>query len=281
MKKIKVKARAKINLTLDVLGVEQNYHTLNMLVSTIDLHDTIIIKKRKDNIINLKMKGLPVDSSMVDNNAYKSAKLFMQTFGTYGVDIIIDKKIPVAGGLGGSSADIAGVLNGMKKLFEKRKSVLPLANALGSDSGYLLTGGYALLSGRGEKIKPIDIDKKFYLLILTENTPISAKESYKTFDKQNKTYLPCTKVALKAIEKKDYSLFFKALKNDLYPASLEILPKLKDNISAIKETGADAVLMTGSGSAVYGLFESKAKRNKAYKKLLSAYKGQLIKAETN
>lgn len=281
MKKIKVKARAKINLTLDIIGIEQNYHSLNMLVSTIDLYDTIVIKKRKDNLINLKMKGLSVDSPIVDNNAYKAAKLFMQTFGTTGVDITIDKKIPIAGGLGGSSADIAGVLNGMKKLFEKRKSVLPLANALGSDSGYLLTGGYAVLSGRGEKIKKIQIDKKFYLLILTESAPISAKESYKTFDKQNKTYLPCTKVALRAIEKKDYALFYKALKNDLYPASLELLPKLKDNILSIKETGADAVLMTGSGSAVYGLFESKTKRNKAYKKLLQEYKGQLIKTETN
>lgn len=281
MKKIKIKARAKINLTLDVLGLEQNYHNINTLVSTIDLHDKILIKKRKDRLINLKMKGLPVDSPILENNAYKACKVFIQKFDTSGVDVIVNKRIPIAGGLGGSSADIAGVLNGLKELFDIKESVLPLANSLGSDSGYLLTGGYAVLSGRGEQIEQVSIDKKFYILILTENTPISAKESYKVFDKQNKTYKPCTKIALKAIEKKDYALFYKALKNDLYPASLEILPKLKENINAIKEAFADAVLMTGSGSSVYGLFESKKKRNRAYKKLLPLYSKRLIKAETN
>ncbi len=281
MKKIKIKARAKINLTLDVVGVEEKYHNLNTLVSTIDLYDTIVIKKRKDRLINLKMKGFKVDSPIVENNAYKACRLFMQIFGTTGADITVDKKIPIAGGLGGSSADIAGVLNGLKELYEVKESVLPLANALGSDSGYLLTGGYAVLTGRGDKIEQVNIDKKLHLLIITENTPISAKESYKIFDKQNKTYVPCTKIALKAMEKKDYQLFFKALKNDLYPASYEIFPKLKENISALKNGNADAVLMTGSGSSVYGLFESKKKRNKAYKKLAPFFKEQLIKTQTN
>ena len=280
MKKIKLKARAKINLTLDVLGVEQNYHKINTLVTTIDLHDTIVIKKRKDNHIKLYMKGLPLDLPTMENNAYKASKMFLQEFGTTGVDITITKNIPIGGGLGGSSSDIAGVLNGMKSLFAVQDSVLPIANALGSDSGYLLSGGYAVLSGRGEKISQKYIDKKLYLLIITEDEPVSAKSSYQTFDKQGKSYKPCTKIALKALEEGENEKFCKVIKNDLFPASNEILPEIKTNLLALKKAGADAQLMTGSGSAVYGLFFDEKKRNKAYRSLLPLYKGHLIKTET-
>lgn len=280
MKKIKVKARAKINLTLDVLGIEGKYHNISTLVSTIDLHDIIIIKKRKDKRITLTMKGLPVDVATVDNNAYKACKKFIEKFGTLGVDIVVKKNIPVGGGLGGSSADIAGVLRGLKELFEINESVLPIANELGSDSGYLLSGGYAVLTGRGDKIEQKEIEKQLYLLIITENEQVSAKNSYKTFDKQGKTYKPCTDIALKALESGDNDKFVRTIKNDLYSASCEILPEIKANLTALKKAGADAFIMTGSGSAVYGLFFEEKQRNLAYKKLLPLYKGQLIKAKT-
>lgn len=280
MRKIKLKAHAKINLTLDILGVEGKYHKINTLVSTIDLHDKIILKKRRDKRITLQMKGLPIDLPIVENNAYKACKSFMEKFGTMGVDITIYKNIPIGGGLGGSSADIAGVLNGMKQLFEEQDSVLPLANELGSDSGYLLSGGYAVLSGRGEKISQKYLDKKMYLLIITEDTPVSAKMSYTTFDKQGKTYKPCTKTALKALEEGDNEKFLKVIKNDLTTASCEILPEIKTNLVALNKASADAFIMTGSGSSVYGLFFDEKKRNLAYKKLLPLYKGHLIKAQT-
>jgi 4-diphosphocytidyl-2-C-methyl-D-erythritol kinase len=280
MKKVKLKARAKINITLDILGVEQNYHMLSTLVSTIDLHDTITITKRKDKLINLKMKGIKVDAPITENNAYKACKMFMQKFDTAGVNITINKNIPIAGGLGGSSADIAGVLNGMKTLFEVEDSVLPLANALGSDSGYLLTGGYAVLHGRGEKIERQDLDRKLYLLIITEDKQISAKLGYATFDAQGKTYAPCTDMALKALKEGDKETFAKVIKNDLYPASCQILPEITQNLASLKKVNADAFVMTGSGSAVYGVFFDKKARNRAYKNLLPLYKGHLLKAET-
>ena len=280
MKKIKIKAHAKINLTLDVLGVEGKFHNISTLVSTIDLCDEIILKKRKDKRITLEMKGLPVDLPIVENNAYKACKKFVQEFGTFGADIIVNKKIPIGAGLGGSSADIAGVLNGMKKLYNLPDSILPLANDLGSDSGYLVSGGYAVLSGRGDKIQSQDIDKKLYLLLITESEPVSAKSSYTTFDRQGKTYKPCTKTALKALKDGDMDKFLKVIKNDLSHPSCEILPEIKNNLLSLKKAGAQAQVMTGSGSAVYGLFFDKKKRDKAYKKLLPLYKGQLIRAET-
>lgn len=279
MKKVVIKAPAKVNLTLDVLGVENGYHKIKTLVSTIDLYDTITIKKRKDSRINLIMKGVPVNCETTENNAYKAGKAFADKYKTLGVDIIVNKKIPVGAGLGGSSVDIAGVLNGMKRLYEKEE-VLSLANELGSDSGYLLDGGYAVLTGRGDKVDKKDIKEKLYLLIITDDKSITAKESYKLFDKQEKTYKPCTASAEKALKENDFYRFCLILKNDLTSASASKVEEIKANLIALKKAGASAQIMTGSGTAVYGIFPSKGQRQKAYKKLYPLYKKKLIKAQT-
>ena len=280
MKKVKIKARAKINLTLDVLGVTGNYHDIKSLVTSIDLYDQIVIRKRKDTKITLKCKGIPIDCEMTNNNAYKAAKLFIKTFKTSGVDIVINKKIPIGAGLGGSSADIAGVLNGMKELFELDGDLLPLANSLGSDSGYMLTGGYAIITGRGENIANMGVHKTLYLLIVSEEKAISAKASYKAFDKIGKIFDQCTLEAEKALEENDFNKFTSLIKNDLYHGSKEIVSEIQANLLALKKAGAPAAVMTGSGSAVYGVFENKKQRDISYKKLLPLYGNKLIKAQT-
>ena len=211
MRKTVVKAPAKVNLTLDVLGAENNYHEIKTLVSTIDLSDKIIIKPRKDSHINVTMKGIEIDCSLTDNNAYKAAKLYMDKVSSRGADIVIQKNIPVGAGLGGSSADIAGVLIGMQKAFKQNADLLPLANSLGSDSGYLLSGGYAVLSGRGEKIAQKNINQKLYFIIITDNKPVSSRLSYKTFDEQGKTYKPCTASAEKALKEGQFEKYFFSL----------------------------------------------------------------------
>lgn len=279
MKKVVIKAPAKVNFTLDVLGTENGYHKIKTLVSTIDLYDKITIKKRKDSRVNLIMKGLPVDCEITENNAYKTANAFTEKYKTLGVDIIIDKKIPVSAGLGGSSADIAGVLNGMRKLFQENE-VLSIANELGSDSGYLLEGGFAVLTGRGEKIEKKNINEKLYLLIITEDKKITSKESYRLFDKQEKTYKPATVSVEKALRDKDYYRFYLLLKNDLLNASSSKVEEIKLNLNALKKAGAKAQVMTGSGTAVFGIFASKTERQKAYRKLYPLYKDKLIKAQT-
>ena len=279
MKKIVINSPAKVNFTLDVLGMEENYHKIKTLVSTIDLFDKITIKKRKDSRINLVMKGIPVDCEITDNNAYKAAKAFTEKYKTLGVNIIINKKIPVGAGLGGSSVDIAGVLSGMQKLFETEE-VLSIANSLGSDSGYLLEGGFAILTGRGEKIDKKDIKEKIYLLIITEDKKITSRESYKLFDKQEKMYKPCTASAEKALKDKDFYRFSLILKNDLTSASASKVEEIKANLIALKKAGASAQVMTGSGTAVFGVFNSKRERQKAYKALYPLYKNKLIKAQT-
>jgi len=277
--KVKQKMPAKINLTLDITGVNERFHEINSLVASIDVCDTVTIIKRKDDIVTLREKGIPAGCSTVDNNAFKAAKLFMQTFHTNGVDIIIDKKIPVSGGLGGSSADAVAVLIGMNKLYKVGAALKPLADKLGSDTGYMLGGGYAKISGRGDIVTKIDSDKTLYLLLIAEDTGITAKECYKLYDELN---LPITHSADKAVEiltknsENWLEEFSNTVKNDLYEPSKLKINNLESNILALKNSGALVSLMTGSGSTVYGIYENKRARDDAFKELKKTIPERLL-----
>ncbi|MBE5754222.1 MAG: 4-(cytidine 5'-diphospho)-2-C-methyl-D-erythritol kinase [Clostridiales bacterium] len=280
MKKLTVLTPAKLNLTLDVLGVNGNFHDIESLVVSINLFDKITVKARQDGKITLLTKGREVDCPVIENNAYKAAKLFVDTFGTTGVDIIVDKNIPVAGGLGGSSADIAGVLNALNALYGINGEIELLANDLGSDAAYMLHGGVAVMKGRGEIIETSDADRKIYLLLITEDTQIAARNCYKKFDQKKKLYPSVTQKAERILYTGDLEQLFPLLKNDLGEAAAELVPNIKHNIFNLKKAGAANALVAGSGPTVYGVFEEKAERDKAYKKLTALYGKSLIKAET-
>ena len=119
MNTVKVKAYAKVNLTLEIVGSEKEFHLLDSLVASVDLFDYIVLKKRKDKLSSITMHGLGSETIPPEkNNALKAAERFSQIFGVNGVDITVYKNIPMGAGLGGSSADIGGVLKGMAKLYE-------------------------------------------------------------------------------------------------------------------------------------------------------------------
>ncbi len=280
MKKITIKAKAKINLTLDILGVSGGYHLLESLVCSINLFDKITVKKRKDDIITLKNKGLDIDCPIPENNAFKAGVLFKETFNTSGVDIVIDKKIPIGGGLGGSSADIAGVLNAMKKLFGVEQEVSELANKLSSDACYMLKGGYAVMSGRGDKVEWLKKDKKLYFVLFPDWKSVSTRACYKKFDQLNESYDECTKKVLTALYADDQKSFLEGLKNDLYESAKQINPDIELNLLALKNAGSKNNIMTGSGSAVVGVFTDKKERDSVYKLLLSRFGNRIYKAET-
>ncbi len=281
MKKLKLKTPAKINLTLDVLGVNaQGFHDIRSFVTSIDVYDYITLKKRSDFKFDLKCKGIDPKCSMSDNNAYKSAKRFAKAFKTNGVSIVVDKHIPVGAGMGGSSADIAGVLNGMKTLFSITDSVKPLADSLGSDSSYMLKGGLAILNGRGDEQEFLSLDFEFYLLIVLQDEVIASKQCYQRFDEQNKIYSPCTDAIVSALKNKDFNEFCRLAKNDLYSSTASFIPEIENNIKALKDAGAPLAIMTGSGSAVVGVFDNAKERDKAYKKLKKTCGKKILKAKT-
>ena len=278
MKKVKVKIPAKINLTLDVLGEKNGYHEISSLVASLDIYDEITVMPLKEDIISLKFYGSPVYCETKKSNAYFAAEAFRKEFSSGGVDIRIKRNIPVAAGLGGSSADIAGVLSGMKKLYGVKKDLGFIAERLGSDVNYMMQSGYAVISNRGEQVRTVNADAKIYVVVLLGTKGVSAGESYRVFDELKNTYAKSTDNAVKFLEREDMENLFGVIKNDLQDASEKILPEISYSLSILQ--GFGKALMTGSGSAVYAVFSEKGKRNAAYKKLKKVFGERVIKAET-
>lgn len=279
MKKVKIKVPAKINLTLDITGVKDGYHVIESLVASVDVFDIISVKKRKDNYVSVSFSGLPAGVSGEKSNAYFAAQAFKKEFGTSGADITVERHIPAAAGLGGSSADIAGVLAAMGKLYRVGRDLTYIANGLGSDVAYMLKGGYAVMKNRGEIVESVcGVKSRFYILIVAGSKGVSTGESYNGYDKIGKAYRRRTAAAVGFLQENDADNFFKVLKNDLYFSSAEILPEIKETIARLKNFGT--AVMTGSGSAVYGIYKTKKERDKAYKALFSEYGERLIKAKT-
>lgn len=278
MNKITVKSKAKVNFTLDICGVENGFHNISSIVCSISVFDRVIVKKRKDNKITLKCRGLEIGCDYLDNNAYKTAKLLQEKFNTSGVDIFIDKKIPVGGGLGGSSADICAILIAMKKLFSLDVDLVEIANSLGSDTGYMLNGGWAVISGRGDVVEKLDCPCEFYLLLIKDQKSVLAKDCYKLYDKLNQLSSSSTQKAKQYLLSGDKVNFLSCMGNDLYAPAKQLNPQIEINFNHLKQIAP--CVMTGSGSTVVGVFLSKKALNQVYKKLKPIYQENLIKTKT-
>ena len=272
MESVRVKSYAKLNLTLHITGAEGGYHMLDSIVTTVDLYDLIVLKKRRDSLVSVTMRGQGSESiAFDDNNAVKAAQAFIEKFKTKGVDITVYKNIPMGLGLGGSSADSAGVLKGLAQLYkiDDFEGVAKLADENGSDTRYMLTGGYARLKGRGERGFHIDSKLKLNFLLIAPAEGVSTAECYKTFDKIGVFGGDGGKAeaALKAGD-------IRALAGSLCNALTIPAKMLSGSVSKAFEDLAAfdplAVNMTGSGSGVYALFETP--EFAAYAK--SRYKGK-------
>ncbi len=257
---VREKAYAKINLCLDITGKDGDYHEIDTLVATVDIFDSLTVTKRKDDKVVVRTGGgfYKLPDNARDNNAYKAAELFRTTFATKGVDIVINKRIPVAGGLGGSSADIAATLKAMKKLFAIDCDLKPLADSLGSDSGYMLSGGFARLRGRGEEVVRLDFgDLKLHLLIATPKTGVNTAACYAKYDEIGfaSPTVFCVDETIENLSKKVFTK--QDFYNALYPAAKAVNPEVERVYGLIDRLSPLATFMSGSGSSVVGMFSSK------------------------
>ncbi|MGN1480720.1 4-(cytidine 5'-diphospho)-2-C-methyl-D-erythritol kinase, partial [Porcipelethomonas sp.] len=185
MNSIKVKASAKINLTLDVTGKTDNgYHLIESIFQSIGIYDYLTISKTEYGIIlSCDTPGIPCDSS---NIAYKAAKLFLDETGIdSGVKIDIEKHIPSQAGLGGGSSDGAGVLFSMNRLFGTGMSVSDLAEIgkkVSADTTFFLYGGTAFVQGTGEIINSIRYIPPVNIVVAKGQSGISTPQAYKLID---------------------------------------------------------------------------------------------------
>ncbi len=250
-------------MTLEITGVEKGYHLLDSLVASIDLFDLIVLKKRKGKLSSVTMKGMGSESIPPEkNNALKAAEAFSAAFETDGVDVTVYKNIPIGAGLGGSSADIVGVLNGMAKLYgiTDRAKLKEIADSLGSDTGYMLDGGFARMTGRGERVERLSLANELHFLLICPHTTVSAGECYRAYDVQPKTLeyrgVPAED-CIRSLEKRNINEVGMYLMNDLFRAACSLNPDVGKAYEEAESFSPLGVTMTGSGSCVLAMFESK------------------------
>ncbi|MCM1438090.1 MAG: 4-(cytidine 5'-diphospho)-2-C-methyl-D-erythritol kinase [Roseburia sp.] len=254
----RVKSYAKINLTLDVAGVAGGFHMIDSVVASIDIYDLITAKRRSDGRVFVTMHGFGSENIPPEkNNAVKAAEAFVSAFNTLGADITVWKNIPVGAGLGGSSADVAGVLNAMAKLYGVTDfaALKGVADGLGSDCGYMLTGGWARISGRGEKVKRLNGGLKLNLGLLVPESGVSTAECYALCDGLPRAQFTSDR-AEAAVSAGDKQALCKSLSNGLTAAAVKINSEVGECISELESFAPLGVNMTGSGSGVYAVFEN-------------------------
>lgn len=257
MKTVSVNAYAKVNFTLDILGRDGGYHLLDSLVSTVSLFDSVTATARTDGKMNVSFTGVGAEGIPPRNNALRAAEAFSDAFSMAGADIIIDRKIPVGAGLGSSSADAAGVLRALAALYGISDTVRlkAIADSLGSDTGYLLTGGWARMTGRGEQIAPIADMPALSLLLLIPSAGVSTPQCFAAFDRRAETFSPLTEKAIDCL-RREGAKGAHAFGNALTRAAEELNPEVAVLLSEAAKLSEYGFGMTGSGSACYAVFPS-------------------------
>lgn len=265
---IKELARAKINLTLDILGKRADgFHEVKMIMQTLNFADVLELEKISDGI-KFSMNAteifdgekIPADEK---NLAYRAILELEKFCGKkFNVAINLQKKIPAAAGLGGGSADAAAVLRGMNKLFElnlSNKELCTVGEKIGSDVPFCVIGGTCLASGRGEILTKLNNLKKFFVVLMKPRGEISTAWSYKTFDElpAEKISHPPTEKIISLLSQEKYDEAFKNFANVLEPVALKKFPEIEIYKQKMLSAGAKISLMSGSGPTVFSLVDEK------------------------
>ena len=259
---------AKINLTLRVLGKRpDNYHEVRTLLQTISLHDDLTFISRTDSEIRLTCSdpGIPVGER---NLIVRAARVLQESAAvTYGAEIHLLKRIPAQGGLGGASANAAVALLGLMRLWQLEINIADLSSlgkGLGADVPFFFYGGSALGTGTGTDISPLpDLPAK-HLIVVTPQAAVSTADAYHALQTPSLTSEDSVSIlASSFVEPSLGDCAQWPLHNDFEAVIFEIKPEIRRAKRALIEAGARGALMTGSGSSVFGIFDSETARDQA------------------
>lgn len=258
-------ARAKINLTLDVLGKRPDgYHEVEMVMQSIELHDDLVFSPTGRDIV-LTVEGSDL-SPGPDNLVCRAAELIRRRGKIRdGVKIRLVKAIPVAAGLGGGSADAAAALKALNELWETGLSLselMSLGVQLGSDVPFCLLGGTALARGRGELLERLPSCPRLGLVLVKPRFSVSTASVYRAYTPGPAVKRPDNRVMARAIRNKDINGIAENLANALESVTTGMHPEIEQIKAKLTRAGALGVLMSGSGPTVFGLAED-AKTAKA------------------
>jgi len=277
MNKIEIDSYSKINLTLNILGKRRDgYHNIETIMQSINLADRIFIKEEKEGIkIKCSHPLVPVDTQSL---TYRSAEKILNRYRIKkGVKIEIDKKIPLASGMAGGSANSASILVGINKLFAlnlSKKVLREIGEELGMDVPFCIQNGTALAYHKGEKVTPLPpINPPLWTIIINPGFEIPTKWAYNNLDlgliKREKNN---TIAMLKALKERELQGIAKNLFNSFEGLIIKRYPEIRKIKDRLIEEGAMGALMSGSGPTVFGIAQNKEQALKIYERLKSEYK---------
>lgn len=258
MESIRLKARAKINLGLDVIGRRENgYHDVRMVMQTVGLYDRIIMTRIPEEEIRIKTNigFLPVNEN---NLVYKAIMLMKNKYNLDGgIEVDLNKFIPVAAGMAGGSSDAACALFGMNRLFELNvpmKELMKIGVEIGADVPYCLMRGTALAEGIGEKLTRLPDMPFCHILIAKPPVNVSTKLVYEKLDNTDVKLHPDIDGIIEAIKLKDVALVASRMGNVLESVTVPLYPVIDSIKKDMIEHGAMNAMMSGSGPTVFGIF---------------------------
>ncbi len=255
---LKAKAYAKANLSLNILGVKNDYHTLDMLNVSFDLFDEISISFREDESVSIKVEaeGLTDFSpKLFAESIQRMLPKFSENYSFKGIDFFLSKKIPPGGGFGGSSAFAAAAARLIAKASAGEEPSKEMLLSLGSDVPFVYEGGSKRVQGIGEIISPVKLPE-LYLVLVKPQSNVFSKESFATYDRLGSKGEADIDSLIDALKNKDLQSAYNFAYNQLTESSEELLPEISKVKKALRNLDAKFVIMTGSGSGVIALVDS-------------------------
>ena len=269
-----LEAYAKINWSLDITGVrDDGYHMMDMLMQPVSLADEITLTPSAS--FEITTGGWPPSRADETNLAYRAALALKNETGcSHGVRIHVEKRIPIGAGMGGGSTDAAAVLVGLNMLWKTRLSPAGLERiglSLGADVPFFIRGGLTRTRGIGEDLESHDCPHNYCLIVIQPCPGLSTGQVFSLWHQSDNVIHPDTCRALSSLKAGNLDDFCRCIGNVLQPVSEKLRPEIVQACASLTREGAVKALMTGSGSAVFGIFRSPASAQKAYQKLQSAY----------
>lgn len=257
---ISVRAYAKVNLFLEVLYKRTDgYHAIDSIFHTISLHDVVTIEERNDEKIVIESDIAGITDCPEKNSAFKAAMLCKNTFSILpGFTIYLKKDIPIGGGLGGSSADAAGVFRAITSLYKKEidQEFLKETAKVGADVPFLILQGCALVGGIGEEITPLPYVFDMPMVVAFPGFGVDTKWAYSALTFLLTEHKIPSNMLLRSLEKGDNGDICAGLYNRFEHVVFDKHPQIRVLKERLLKSGARAALMSGSGSSVFGVYDT-------------------------
>jgi len=260
-----IQAKAKINLTLDVLGKRPDgYHELSTIMQSVNLCDTLSFIKTDKSGVYLKTDN-PLLPTNEKNLIFRIAQFLILEYNIrQGISIDLVKRIPIAAGMAGGSTNAAATLLALNEIFElnlSQQQLYKIGQSFGADIPFCMMGGTALAEGIGEKLKPLTNHPKTWIVLARPQVFVSTQEIFKKWNPQNAK--PKSQAMVKALASGDIREVASKLSNDLAPIAMALYPEISKVMDTLWEQNAIGVNMSGSGPTVFAYFAAELAAHQA------------------